>query len=146
MSVQPHLPANAPAGAAAQKPSRSAVEAIKENSRALRGTIGEELQKDSDHFSEQDKQLLKVHGTYQQEDRDARKTRRGAGLGKHYMFMVRCKIPGGRLTAAQYLAMDGWPAPTPTAPCASPPGRASSYTASSRVTSRTPSPGSTPAC
>jgi sulfite reductase (ferredoxin) len=83
------------------------VEAIKENSRALRGTIGEELQKDSDHFSEQDKQLLKFHGTYQQEDRDARKARRGAGLGKHYMFMVRCKIPGGRLTAAQYLAVDG---------------------------------------
>jgi sulfite reductase (ferredoxin) len=83
------------------------VEAIKENSQELRGTIGEELHRDSDHFSDQDKQLLKFHGTYQQEDRDARKTRRGAGLGKHYMFMVRCKIPGGRLTAAQYLAVDG---------------------------------------
>src|SRR5262249_40679341 len=28
------------------------------------------------------------------------------GLGKHYVFMVRCKIPGGRLTAEQYLAVD----------------------------------------
>jgi sulfite reductase (ferredoxin) len=82
------------------------VEGIKENSRALRGTIGEELEKDSDHFSEADKQLLKFHGSYQQENRDARKARRGEGLGKHYMFMVRSKIPGGRLTAAQYLALD----------------------------------------
>src|SRR5262249_55226879 len=43
----------------------------------------------------------------QQEDRDARKLRpKGGALGKHYMFMVRCKIPGGRLTAEQYLAVD----------------------------------------
>jgi sulfite reductase (ferredoxin) len=90
----------------ATKPTRSAVEGIKENSRQLRGSIAEELQKDSDHFGEQDKQLLKFHGTYQQEDRDARKARRGEGLGKHYMFMVRCKIPGGRVTAEQYLTLD----------------------------------------
>jgi sulfite reductase (ferredoxin) len=82
------------------------VEGIKENSRALRGTIGEELEKDTDHFSDADKQLLKFHGSYQQEDRDARKARRGEGLGKQSMFMVRCKIPGGRVTAAQYLALD----------------------------------------
>src|SRR4029077_6501715 len=41
-----------------------------------------------------------------QEDRDARKNRRKEGIGKHHMFMVRCKIPGGRLTAEQYLAVD----------------------------------------
>jgi sulfite reductase (ferredoxin) len=85
---------------------RSPVEAIKETSRQLRGTIGEELAADTDHFSEQNKQLLKFHGTYQQEDRDARKQRRKEGVGKHYMFMVRCKIPGGNLTADQYLAVD----------------------------------------
>jgi sulfite reductase (ferredoxin) len=84
----------------------SGVEGIKEASRGLRGSIREELTQDSDHFSEADKQLLKFHGTYQQEDRDARKSRRGEGLGKHYLFMVRCKIPGGRLSAAQYLALD----------------------------------------
>jgi sulfite reductase (ferredoxin) len=89
-----------------KKPTRSAVEGVKENSRALRGSIGDEVRQDSDHFGEQDKQLLKFHGTYQQEDRDARKARRGEGLGKHYMFMVRCKIPGGRVTAEQYLALD----------------------------------------
>jgi sulfite reductase (ferredoxin) len=84
----------------------SPVEAIKETSRQLRGTIGAELLKDSDHFSDQDKQLLKFHGTYQQEDRDARKNRKKDGIGKHYLFMVRCKIPGGRLSARQYLAVD----------------------------------------
>ncbi len=72
------------------------LEVIKENSRALRGDIAEELQQDTPKFNDQNKQLLKFHGSYQQEDRDARKNRRDEGLGKHYMFMVRCKIPGGR--------------------------------------------------
>jgi sulfite reductase (ferredoxin) len=106
MLGESHNGANGTAANAAKKPSRSAVEGIKESSRALRGSLAEELHQDSDHFGEQDKQLLKFHGTYQQEDRDARKARRGEGLGKHYMFMVRCKIPGGRVTAEQYLALD----------------------------------------
>jgi sulfite reductase (ferredoxin) len=84
----------------------SAVEGIKDSSRQLRGTIALELLRDSDHFSEADKQLLKYHGTYQQEDRDARKSRRKDGIGKHFMFMVRCKIPGGRVTSSQFLALD----------------------------------------
>lgn len=87
-------------------PKLSPFEGVKLASGQLRGTIGEELQKDSDHFSEQDKNLLKFHGSYQQEDRDARKARKKDGAGKHYMFMVRCKIPGGKLTAQQYLAVD----------------------------------------
>jgi sulfite reductase (ferredoxin) len=82
------------------------VEDVKENSRQLRGTILHELQADTDHFNEANKNLLKFHGTYQQEDRDARKNRSKAGVGKHHMFMVRCKIPGGRLSADQYLAVD----------------------------------------
>ncbi|HMF12042.1 MAG TPA: NADPH-dependent assimilatory sulfite reductase hemoprotein subunit, partial [Gemmataceae bacterium] len=92
--------------AATKAPARSPVEGVKESSRQLRGTIALELARDVDHFGEADKQLLKFHGTYQQEDRDARKARKKDGIGKHYMFMVRCKIPGGRLTAAQYLAVD----------------------------------------
>jgi sulfite reductase (ferredoxin) len=82
------------------------VETIKENSQRLRGTIALELLTVADHFNDQNKQLLKFHGTYQQDDRDARKTRRKDGAGKSYIFMVRCKIPGGRLTAQQYLAVD----------------------------------------
>jgi sulfite reductase (ferredoxin) len=95
-----------PGSGAEAPPKRSAVEGIKESSHQLRGTIGLALLEDTDHFEEHDKQLLKFHGTYQQEDRDARKNRKKDGVGKHFMFMVRCKIPGGRLTAAQYLAVD----------------------------------------
>src|SRR5262245_10373093 len=81
----------APQAANAAPAKRSGVEGIKEASRHLRGGIGEELARETDHFSDQDKQLIKFHGSYQQEDRDARKNRRKEGLGKHYMFMVRCK-------------------------------------------------------
>jgi sulfite reductase (ferredoxin) len=86
---------------------RSAVEGIKETSRWLRGTLADELARpESDHFSDEDKQLLKFHGSYQQEDRDARKNRSKAGVGKHYMFMVRLKLPGGKMTGKQWLALD----------------------------------------
>jgi sulfite reductase (ferredoxin) len=85
---------------------RSAVEGIKEASRWLRGTLAEQLAQDSDHFDDANKQLLKFHGSYQQEDRDARKSRSKAGVGKHFMFMVRLKLPGGKMTGKQYLALD----------------------------------------
>src|SRR5262245_33332514 len=88
------------------EPKRSPVEVQKEQSRHLRGTIAEELASDVDHLSDANKNLIKFHGSYQQEDRDARKARRKEGVGKHYMFMVRCKIPGGKLTAQEYLAVD----------------------------------------
>ena len=52
---------------------RSGAEVIKENSQALRGTIAEELRRTRDHFGDAEQELLKFHGTYQQEDRDARK-------------------------------------------------------------------------
>jgi sulfite reductase (ferredoxin) len=84
----------------------SAFEAVKETSQQLRGTIADELADTCDHLSEASKNLLKFHGSYQQEDRDARKRRSKEGVGKHYMFMVRCKIPGGKVTADQYLAVD----------------------------------------
>ncbi len=106
MTAQTRIPAAAVDAAAKAVAKLSAVEGIKENSRQLRGTIALDLARDTDHFGEADKQLLKFHGTYQQEDRDARKSRRREGVGKHYMFMVRCKIPGGRITADQYLALD----------------------------------------
>jgi sulfite reductase (ferredoxin) len=94
------------AGTGVETIKRSAVEGMKENSRQLRGTVALTLLSDADHFTDADKNLIKFHGSYQQEDRDARKARRKDGVGKHYMFMVRCKIPGGRVTADQYLAVD----------------------------------------
>jgi sulfite reductase (ferredoxin) len=105
MSIDSAIAKTAAAGDQASA-KRSPVELIKENSRQLRGTVALELLQDTDHFDEQNKQLLKFHGTYQQDDRDARKHRSKESVGKHYMFMVRCKIPGGRVTAAQYLALD----------------------------------------
>ena len=90
----------------ANEPKRSAVELQKEQSRQLRGTVAETLSSGADHMSDLDKNVLKFHGSYQQEDRDARKNRKKEGVGRHYMFMVRCKIPGGKITANQYLAVD----------------------------------------
>jgi sulfite reductase (ferredoxin) len=79
------------------------VEEIKAESRALRGRIQETLATGSSHFSEDEYQLLKFHGTYQQDDRDQRATRKAQNQDKAWMFMVRSKLPGGDLTAAQYL-------------------------------------------
>jgi sulfite reductase (ferredoxin) len=80
-------------------------EGIKRQSRHLRGTIAETLDSDATRFGETDIQLLKFHGTYQQDDRDKRRAR-GADEAKSYSFMARLTIPGGILTAEQYLGLD----------------------------------------
>ncbi len=84
----------------------SKVERIKIESDYLRGQIVEELEQGGSHFGADDVQLLKFHGTYQQENRDARQVRKASGEEKEYSFMVRSRIPGGTLTAEQYLAED----------------------------------------
>ena len=84
----------------------SKVEHIKSESDHLRGQIGEELAQDGTHFSDAQVQLIKFHGIYQQENRDARQARKAAGSEKAYQFMVRSRIPGGMLTAEQYLVED----------------------------------------
>ena len=79
----------------------SPIELLKQRDPTLGGTIALTLaDPQADHFSEDDYQFLKSHGVYQQDDRDLRKT------GKKYILMVRCRIPGGVLTPAQYLACD----------------------------------------
>jgi sulfite reductase (ferredoxin) len=83
----------------------SPVEVAKVNSNYLRGTIVQELGDGNDSFTKANVQLLKHHGTYQQDDREARTARDGGGKSvKQYMFMVRSRIPGGRLTSDQLLA------------------------------------------
>jgi sulfite reductase (ferredoxin) len=84
----------------------SLVEGIKTQSRFLRGDISQELVGDSDHFGKASIQLLKFHGTYEQDDRDYRVQARQEGrkADKRYIYMVRTRIPGGRLTADQLLA------------------------------------------
>ena len=84
----------------------SKVEQIKEQSHYLRGTIQETLRSEASHFSEEGSQLLKFHGTYQQDDRDVRAERKKAGQDKAWSFMVRTKIPGGHLAADEYLKLD----------------------------------------
>jgi sulfite reductase (ferredoxin) len=87
-------------------PKLSPVEAHKAEGRYLRGTLPEEVADPAiDHLSDTNKSLIKFHGSYQQEDRDARKSRAKPGVGKAYMFMIRLKLPGGKLTADQYLGM-----------------------------------------
>jgi len=78
----------------------SKLEHLKASSRQLRGTLAEEIAEETDHISGEAAQVLKHHGSYQQDDRDAR----GGGSGKSWMFMVRTRVPGGRITAEQLLA------------------------------------------
>lgn len=84
----------------------SKVERIKLESDYLRGQIAEEIAQGGSHFSPDDVQLLKFHGTYQQENRDVRQARKASGVEKEYSFMIRSRIPGGTLTPEQYLAED----------------------------------------
>jgi len=82
------------------------VEQLKANSGALRGQIAEELTQPASGFSAGGAGILKFHGMYQQENRDNRQTRKQEAQGKAHSFMVRTRIPGGRVTPQQYLAHD----------------------------------------
>src|SRR5256885_5583729 len=84
----------------------SGVERIKQQSNGLRGQVAAELAQGTTHVSDESVQLLKFHGTYQQEDRDQRRAQRGTDAEAAHQFMVRCKIPGGVLSGAQYLVID----------------------------------------
>ncbi|WP_048861967.1 NADPH-dependent assimilatory sulfite reductase hemoprotein subunit [Acidisphaera rubrifaciens] len=84
----------------------SGVERLKESSRHLRGALAEELAAGGTQVTEDGYNLLKFHGSYEQFDRDTATARKQRGEEKEYSFMVRVRMPGGRLTAAQYLAFD----------------------------------------
>lgn len=92
---------------AAQDPKKiSPVETLKENSRFLRGTIPQTLASGATHFSGDEGNLLKSHGTYQQDDRDIRQKLLAEKKEPAYSMMVRSKIPGGKMTWEQYLVHD----------------------------------------
>lgn len=88
-----------------EEPKLTAVEGIKQESRLLRGTIADEIASPTACFNSDNIQLLKFHGSYQQDDRDLRTERKKAGLDKAYSMMLRLRIPGGRCTADQFLSM-----------------------------------------
>ena len=85
--------------------SLSPIERIKRESRGLRGTIIESL---SDAITgqvrEDDSQVVKFHGMYQQDDRDVREERAKKKLENLYSFMIRLRLPGGVLSAEQWIA------------------------------------------
>lgn len=82
-------------------------EQLKAESLYLRGTINQGLNSViTGAVCDDDTQLLKFHGIYQQDDRDKRGARTRRKLEPNYQFMVRLRIPAGRLSAAQWLALD----------------------------------------
>ena len=84
----------------------SKVEAVKATSDGLRGRLVEGLASDAPALDDEGYNLLKFHGIYQGYDRDSATELKQQGLDKRHQFMVRVRIPGGRLNAAQYLLLD----------------------------------------
>ncbi|MCY7384980.1 MAG: sulfite reductase, ferredoxin dependent [Microcoleus sp. CAN_BIN18] len=84
----------------ARKPSKS--EGLKERSNYLREPVATELLQDTTHFTEDGIQILKFHGSYQQDNRD----NRVKGQEKDYQFMLRTRNPGGFVPPQLYLALD----------------------------------------
>ena len=80
----------------------SKLERIKERSDFLREPVATELKEDTTHFSPDGVQILKFHGSYQQQNRE----KRVKGQGKDYRMMLRTRNPGGLVPAELYLTLD----------------------------------------
>jgi sulfite reductase (ferredoxin) len=85
---------------------RSAVEILKEESRGLRAPLLEEFASPTTHITDAGYQILKFHGSYQQDDRDLRNERRKAGEEYAFSFMIRLRLPGGDVHPELWLALD----------------------------------------
>ena len=81
---------------------RSKFEQLKADSDYLREPLGTELENELPNFSESAVQLLKFHGSYQQDNRDNRQK----GQEKDWQMMLRLRSPAGRIPASLFLAMD----------------------------------------
>lgn len=83
----------------------SPTETIKTKSQGLRGTLTESLKDEhTGSLRDDDQILVKFHGMYQQDDRDRRDERAQKKLENLYSFMIRLRIPGGLISAAQWIA------------------------------------------
>jgi sulfite reductase (ferredoxin) len=91
---------SAPSPTTNTKPSK--IEHIKERSNFLREPVASEILQDTTHFTEEAVQILKFHGSYQQDNRD----NRVKGQEKDYQFMLRTKNPGGFVPPQLYLTLD----------------------------------------
>jgi hypothetical protein len=87
---------------ATRKAKRSKVEIIKEKSDYLRHPLMEELVDEKSFIGEEAMQLMKFHGSYQQDHRE----KRAFGQGKFYQFMMRTRQPSGVVPNRLYLVMD----------------------------------------
>lgn len=81
---------------------RSKFELLKAGSGHLREPLATELENELPFFTEQAVQILKFHGSYQQDNRDHRQK----GQEKDWGMMLRLRSPGGRIPAQLYLALD----------------------------------------
>jgi sulfite reductase (NADPH) hemoprotein beta-component len=85
----------------------SADERLKKSSNYLRGTIATGLlDRITGAVAADDTRLMKIHGMYQQDDRDLRDERRRQKLEPAYRFMIRVRLPGGICTPEQWLKLD----------------------------------------
>ncbi|MGB5772057.1 MAG: sulfite reductase, ferredoxin dependent, partial [Crocosphaera sp.] len=80
----------------------SKVENLKESSNFLREPLQTQLLEDTSHFTEDAVQILKFHGSYQQDNRD----NRVKGQEKDYQMMLRTRNPGGFIPAQLYSTLD----------------------------------------
>ena len=82
-------------------------ERLKDESNYLRGAIEEGLRAPlTGAVTDDDTNLMKFHGIYQQDDRDLRDERRLQKLEPYYQFMVRIRLAGGVCSPAQWLKID----------------------------------------
>ena len=80
----------------------SKFEEFKASSNYLRDPLSSELKNNSSNFSNDAVQLLKFHGSYQQDNRENRKK----GLEKDWQMMLRLRSPGGSIPAPLFIALD----------------------------------------
>lgn len=84
----------------------TAQEGIKTRSNYLRGSLRESLADTATGaLANDDVFVVKFHGSYIQDDRDSRETRRAAKLEPDWSFMIRTRTPGGVLTPSQWLGL-----------------------------------------
>ena len=87
--------------------SKASVEEIKLASAGLRGQLAELFADTSTPSIPEDSNILmKHHGSYQQDDRDLRAQLSKEKKEKAWSFMIRSKMPGGRITAEQWMIHD----------------------------------------
>lgn len=86
----------------AQPVKLSKVEGLKTASQQLRYPLKEELTNSEIFITEKAVQIMKFHGSYQQDNRELRKP----GKPKSYQFMLRLKMPAGEFPAELYQVLD----------------------------------------